>query len=78
LATGGLVNVIDSVAADSFVGVYSESDALIDRWRTASSQAAAAYAHWRRVRDAASYVAYRASADRADAAQDELAAALAP
>ena len=65
--------MIDSVAAESFVGVYSESDALIDRWRTASGQAARAYADWRRTRDDVSYAADRASADRADAAQDELA-----
>ena len=68
--------MIDSVAAESFVGVYSDSDALIDRWRTASGQAARAYADWHRARDDASYAAYRASADRADAAQDELAACL--
>ncbi len=66
--------MLDSVTAESFVGVYSESDALLDRWRAASAQAAAAYADWRRLRDPASYAAYRASADRADAAQDELAA----
>ena len=68
--------MIDSIDAESFVGVYTEADALVDRWRTASSQAADAYARWQRMRDAASYAAYRASADRADAAQDELAAQL--
>ena len=68
--------MIDSIDAESFVGVYTETDALVDRWRTASSQAADAYARWRQLRDPASYDAYRASADRADAAQDELAAAL--
>ena len=68
--------MIDSLAAESFVEVYSEADALVDRWRTASSQAADAYAQWHRMRDPASYAAYRAGADRADAAQDELAAYL--
>ncbi len=68
--------MIDSIAAESFVGVYTDADALVDRWRTAASQSAAAYAEWRRLRDEASYAAYRASADRADAAQDELAARL--
>jgi hypothetical protein len=38
-------------------------------WRIAADEARAAYAEWRRRRDDESYVVYRASADRADAAQ---------
>jgi len=46
-------------------------------WRLAEDDATRAYAEWRRLRDARSYAVYRASADRADAAQDELAASVA-
>jgi hypothetical protein len=43
-------------------------------WRIAAYEARAAYADWRARRDLDSYVVYRASADRADAAQASLAA----
>ena len=42
-------------------------------WRLAAGEARAAYADWRRRRDAESYTVYRACADRADAAQAVLA-----
>jgi hypothetical protein len=64
--------MIDSLA-ESLVEVYTPADALIDRWHQAAGDAAAAYAEWQRRRDPESYAAYRACADRADAAQDELA-----
>jgi hypothetical protein len=44
-------------------------------WRVAAGEARAAYAEWRRCRDGDSYAAYRACADRADAAQAVVAAA---
>ena len=43
-------------------------------WRIAADEARAAYADWRERRDRDSYAVYRASADRADAAQASLAA----
>ena len=43
-------------------------------WRTAADDARAAYADWRARRDRDTYAVYRASADRADAAQARLAA----
>ena len=46
---------------------------LRDVWFRAEADARAAYAYWRRRRDAESYAVYRACADRADGAQDELA-----
>ena len=42
-------------------------------WRAAAAEANTAYDAWRASRDAGSYAVYRASADRADAAQDALA-----
>jgi hypothetical protein len=43
-------------------------------WRRAQAHARQAYAEWHRFGGAAAYVAYRAAQDRADSAQDELAA----
>jgi hypothetical protein len=48
--------------------------ALRVSWREAAAEARAAYRVWRRMRDGESYAVYRACADRADAAQDALAA----
>lgn len=45
-----------------------------DAWRDAHEDAAAAYSEWRRAGTGAAYAAYRAAADREDAAQDALAA----
>jgi hypothetical protein len=56
---------------EAIVGV--EHDPLFD-WRLAELDAADAYTHWRRSKDAESYAVYRACADRADAAQDALVA----
>jgi hypothetical protein len=49
------------------------ADALLIAWRAAAGDAREAYGAWRRRRDAESFAVYRASADRADAAQDALA-----
>jgi hypothetical protein len=47
--------------------------ALFDAWNEAHDEAAEAYRQWRGHGDRASYAAYRAAADREDAAQDALA-----
>jgi hypothetical protein len=46
-------------------------------WREAQREAAEAYDHWRRSRGSESYARYRATQDRADAAQDVLQVAFA-
>ncbi|WP_028060150.1 hypothetical protein [Candidatus Solirubrobacter pratensis] len=56
----------------------AETPALVEdepmlMWRRAQAHAREAYEQWRRDRDAAGYVAYRAAQDLADWAQDELA-----
>jgi hypothetical protein len=48
-------------------------DPLLATWTEAEADARAAYDIWRLDRERDSYVAYRACADRADAAQDALA-----
>jgi hypothetical protein len=49
-------------------------DELEDAWRAAQEQAALAYAHWSATGGRAAYAVYRAAEDRADAAQDAVAA----
>jgi hypothetical protein len=51
------------------------TETLMDAWFEAELQAVAAYRRWARDHEPESYAIYRAYADRADAAQDELAAA---
>ena len=48
-------------------------NALYGAWNDAHEEAEHAYWEWRLRGDAASYAAYRAAADREDAAQDALA-----
>jgi hypothetical protein len=67
----GTTTIFD--AAFHVVGERGDSPAA--QWHRAAADATSAYAHWRRNRDAASYAAYRAAADQADAAQDALARA---
>ena len=50
-------------------------DELLFCWRDASDEAACAYQLWRERPGAKAYAVYLAAADRADAAQDTLAAA---
>ena len=50
---------------------------LYDAWSEAHVDAELAYQHWVADRGEAAYAAYRAAADREDAAQDELARAAA-
>jgi acyl-CoA reductase-like NAD-dependent aldehyde dehydrogenase len=70
----GLDDLSEFVLAASLELVEETGDLLLADWRAAASEADAAYAEWRRRRDRASYAIYRACADRADAAQDALAA----
>jgi hypothetical protein len=58
--------------AELVLGAPAE-DPLTASWLAAEADARAAYHHWRLDRERDSYVAYRACADRADAAQDALA-----
>jgi hypothetical protein len=45
-------------------------DVLYQVWRAAQDEADEAYAYWQEVRGREAYLAYRAAADRADAAMD--------
>jgi hypothetical protein len=58
--------------AELALGAPTE-DPLLAGWAEAEADARAAYEAWRLDRERDSYVAYRACADRADAAQDALA-----
>lgn len=62
------------VVAAPAVELEGTRDAIVADWRAAAADANAAYAEWRRRRTRDSYAIYRACADRADAAQDALAA----
>ena len=53
-------------------------DELQAVWSAARAEANLAYERWRRDRGGDAYVAYRAAEDRADAAEDALAAASGP
>ena len=57
--------VSETTALDPFHGA----------WVAAAARARDAYADWRSTRDGATYAAYLAAADQADAAQDALARA---
>ena len=47
-----------------------DGDVLHQVWRAAQDEADQAYAYWREVGGREAYLAYRAAADRADAAMD--------
>jgi hypothetical protein len=51
-----------------------QGDVLRDVWRAAQDEADAAYASWCELHGRDAYLAYRAAADRADAALDTLVA----
>jgi hypothetical protein len=55
-----------------------DGDVLKAVWRAAQDEADDAYALWQELRGADAYLLYRACADRADAALDALANAVAP
>jgi hypothetical protein len=61
--------VLTSAFADTL-----DDDPLRCAWAAAEADAALAYDAWRSTPDRASFTVYRAAADRADAAQDALAA----
>jgi hypothetical protein len=50
-------------------------DELLDAWKAAQDEATASYRTWCACPDMDAYATYRAAQDRADAAQDALAAA---
>jgi hypothetical protein len=62
----------------AFPGEPHSDDPLKAAWRDAARTARDAYDEWLELRDHASAVGYLAAADRADAAQDALAARAAP
>lgn len=66
LETGPAATAILEAAA-------SDAEDLLAAWTQAEMEARDLYGWWAERQDAASYAAYRAAADRADAAQDELA-----
>jgi hypothetical protein len=70
----GFEDLSDVVVAGPLGDMELTADFLLADWRLAASDADAAYAEWRHRRDRDSYATYRACADRADAAQDALAA----
>jgi hypothetical protein len=59
---------------ETFVLAPDSADTMLSCWQEAADEAREAYAHWRRSKDLEAYALYRAAADRADAAQDALAA----
>jgi hypothetical protein len=68
-STGELV--LTSAFADTPGG-----DPLHGAWAAAEADAALAYQAWQQASDGRAFTVYRAAADRADAAQDALAAAV--
>jgi hypothetical protein len=51
-----------------------ETDELLEAWRCAHADADAALDSWRAIRSREAFATFRAAEDRADAAQDSLAA----
>ena len=75
MSSGDLRSLLDDVP-DTFEIVLRrvpEWSPVLEAWRDASEEAAAAFSDWRDTPGAASYAAYRAAQDREDAAQDALA-----
>jgi hypothetical protein len=70
----GLDHLEELVDGQPYIDSGDPCDVLLDAWRSAEAAAVSAYAEWRQRRDSAAYAVYRALADRADAAQDALAA----
>jgi hypothetical protein len=64
--TGEIVIRLNPVSADQ--------DLLRQAWRNAQEEAGQAYTHWGSVRTREAFAVFRAAEDRADAAQDALAA----
>jgi hypothetical protein len=72
MSSGDLRSLLDDVP-DTFEIVLRRDPAwspVLEAWRDAAEEAAAALAHWRRAPSAEAYAVYRAAQDREDAAQD--------
>jgi hypothetical protein len=65
----GLEDLGEYVVPSPLAAAAANARPEVVAWRIAAEEARAAYAEWRRSRDGDSYAVYRASADRADAAQ---------
>ncbi len=75
MSTGELRTLLDDVP-DTFEIVLRrdpEWSAVLEAWRDASEEAAAALGRWRAAPGDDAYAVYRAAQDREDAAQDALA-----
>jgi hypothetical protein len=74
MSSGDLRSLLDDVP-DTFEIVLRrapEWSPVLDAWRDAAEDAAAAFAHWRLQPGDRAYATYRAAQDREDAAQDAL------
>ena len=73
-----LQDVLDAIADTGEIVIRPQArhgtDELLLAWRSARAEANAALDHWRAVRTGEAFAAFRAADDRADAAQDALAA----
>jgi hypothetical protein len=78
MSTRLLLELLDGIPDTGEIVIRPHSrgagDELFEAWRNAHADAGAALHEWRRQRTAAAFAAYRAAEDRADAAQDALAA----
>jgi hypothetical protein len=69
-----MIEDVNELVLGPRIEVEDTVDPLLADWRGAAAETDSAYAEWRRRRDRGSYATNRACADRADAAQDALAA----
>lgn len=74
-----LLTVLDEISDTGEIVIrphprFEEPDALVAAWRLARDEADAALALWRCLHTRDSFSVFRAAEDRADAAQDALAA----
>ena len=72
-----LLNLLDDIPDTGEIVIVSSpqtDDGLLLAWRAAHGEADAALADWRLRHTREAFAAYRAAEDRADAAQDALAA----
>ena len=78
MSTRLLLELLDDLADTGEIVIRphapAAADELLEAWRDARAEANAALEDWRLWRTAAAFAAYRAAEDRADAAQDALAA----
>ena len=75
MSSGDLRSLLDDVpdTLEIVLRRAPEWSPVLDAWRDAAEEAAAALAHWRATPGDRAYAAYRAAQDREDAAQDALA-----